>query len=545
MGAYHDRLAEALVGGAQERFVAALSERAASLLATSVANPDEYRLLNRLSPLSAMALWAEWEPSVTAECRAAWEEAVADEDEAIVSSLTRWMGERAHETGYAANVAAEAARGMSEIMLRENVALGTAFEREWYAAVGEAVTRVESGDSRARVLEEVSAKLARAGLETIDYKTGASTAVDAALRRHVVTQANQARNDLLWRRMDEWGCDLVFTSAHYGARPTHEVWQGKAYSRSGKSSRYPSLVEATGYGTAAGLCGVNCRHTMTPYVEGYSKLPDTDWSAQERLTGMTSGEYYAATQAQRRLESEVRATKREVAFGEEAGADMTAARVRLGKLQVRLKVHCESSGLRRDYSRERAYGLPSGSQPRALKAAATVGKVLGKGAGGVAPGEMRLCQGVFVDRRDREQTEAFVTETLQVLVGFDVEHAVVVQRDGRVFHAVGTADAVTLEGAELDGAIVMHNHPVVYGDPYSFGKDDYDSLRNNPGMTLLMACSGGYRYEMKAGPRIAEVGYDEAVLMVDPSEASKDDFQHLVMRSLNDLKAVRYRRKEL
>lgn len=370
MGAYHDRLAEALVGGAQERFVAALSERAASLLATSVANPDEYRLLNRLSPLSAMALWAEWEPSVTAECRAAWEEAVADEDEAVVSSLTRWIGEKAHETGYAANVAAEAARGMSEIMSRENVALGTAFEREWYAAVGEAVTRVESGDSRARVLEEVSAKLARAGLETIDYKTGASTAVDAALRRHVVTQANQARNDLLWRRMDEWGCDLVFTSAHYGARPTHEVWQGKVYSRSGKSSRYPSLVEATGYGTAAGLCGVNCRHTMTPYVEGYSKLPDTDWSAQERLTGMTSGEYYAATQAQRRLESEVRATKREVAFGEEAGADMAAARVRLGKLQGRLKAHCESSGLRRDYERERAYGLPSGSQPRALKAVA-------------------------------------------------------------------------------------------------------------------------------------------------------------------------------
>ena len=97
-------------------------------------------------------------------------------------------------------------------------------------------------------------------------------------------------------------------------------------------------------------------------------LPGADWSAQERLTGMTSGEHYAATQAQRRLESEVRAIKREVAFGEEAGADMTAARVRLGKLQGRLKAHCESNHLRRDYERERAYGLPSGSQPRALKA---------------------------------------------------------------------------------------------------------------------------------------------------------------------------------
>ena len=114
-------------------------------------------------------------------------------------------------------------------------------------------------------------------------------------------QANQAKNDLLWRRMDEWGCDLVFTSAHYGARPTHAVWQGKVFSRSGRSSKYPPLVESTGYGTAAGLCGVNCRHTMTPYVEGKSKLPDTEWAKQERLTGMTSSEYYGAAQAQRRL----------------------------------------------------------------------------------------------------------------------------------------------------------------------------------------------------------------------------------------------------
>ncbi len=274
-------------------------------------------------------------------------------------------------------------------------------------------------------------------------------------------------------------------------------------------------------------------------------LPDTDRSAQERLTGMTSGEYYAAAQAQRRLESEVRAAKREVAFGEEAGADMTAARVRLGKLQGKLKAHCESNHLRRDYSRERAYGLPSGSQPKALKAVATVGKVLGKGAGGVAPGEMRLCQGVLVDRRDKEQTEAFVTETLRALVGFDVEHAVIVQKDGRVFHAVGSEDAVSIEGVDLDGAIVMHNHPVAYGDPYSFGKDDYDSLRSNPGMTLLMACSGGYRYEMKAGPRIAEVGYDEAERRLPIVEIGEEDLQHLVMRSLDELEAIRYRRKNL
>ncbi len=387
-------------------------------------------------------------------------------------------------------------------------------------------------------------RLAKLGITTIDYKSGVSTSVDAALRRHLVTQANQARNDVLWRRMDEWGCDLVYTTAHYGARPTHAVWQGKVFSRSGRSAKYPPLVESTGYGTAAGLCGVNCRHRMVPYVEGASRPPSTDYSEQERLTGMTSGEYYAAAQVQRRLESAVRAAKREVAVGEAAGADVTAGRVRLGELQARLRGHCEASGLRRDYARERAYGVP-GAQPRALKAVASVRKVLGRGAEGVAPGELRLCSGVLVDRRDKGKTETFVTETLRALAGFDVEHAVVVQRDGRVFHAVGNAGAVTIEGADLAGAIVMHNHPTVLGESYSFGKDDYEALRNNPGMTLMLACSGGYRYEMKAGPRITEVGYDEAEGRLSIFEMGKEDLQHLIMRSLDELEAIRYRRKNL
>ena len=50
---------------------------------------------------------------------------------------------------------------------------------------------------------------------------------------------------------------------------------------------------------------------------------------------------------------------------------------------------------------------------------------------------------------------------------------------------------------------------------------------------------------MKAGPRIAEVGYDEAEMRLPLADIGKEDLQHLVMRSLNDLKAIRYRRKDL
>lgn len=366
MADLYDRLAADIVNGAQESWVSALTRLAAESLANACENPDEFRLLSRVSPLGAMRLWAEWEGRVTSGVESAWREAMAEEDDEIVSTLTRRLGGRSYETGYAANVAASAARGMAEIMRRENIALAASAEREWYAATAEAVLRVEGGDSPRRAIEDAVSRLAKLGITTIDYRSGVSTSVDAALRRHLVTQANQARNDVLWRRMDEWGCDLVYTTAHYGARPTHAVWQGKVFSRSGRSAKYPPLVEATGYGTAAGLCGVNCRHRMVPYVEGASKLPDTDYSEQERLTGMTGGEYYAATQAQRRLEAAIRATKREVSVGEAAGADMTACRVRLGELQSKLRAHCREHHLRRDYGRELAYGVP-GAQPRALR----------------------------------------------------------------------------------------------------------------------------------------------------------------------------------
>ena len=360
-----DDLASALVGGAQEEYVAELTLRLAKMLEAGVDNPDEFARIARLARADALAVWAEHEGRVSEACRQAFEDALAEEDSLIVEGLEAYRPGAAYDTAYGAAVAAEAARGMGEILRRQNVALADAMADAWYRVTADAVARWESGESRRAVMERACAALADAGLETVDYRSGVRTSVDAAIRRHLVTQWNQASNDLLMRRMDEWGLDLVFTSAHFGARPEHAVWQGKVFSRSGSSDRYPDLVQATGYGTVTGLCGANCRHTMTPYVEGYSKLPDTDWSAQERETGMTSDEYYEATQRQRRYEAAIRRTKREIAVGREMGLDMVDKRVLLGRQQARVRQWCAERGLRRDYGRERAYGV--GSQPRALK----------------------------------------------------------------------------------------------------------------------------------------------------------------------------------
>lgn len=365
----YDDLAERVVHGAQERFVAELTERLVEMLRAGVAEPDRYAVALAAAHAECMGVWARWEGRVSAEVEAAFREALGQADEEIVESLAAAHSDgvspllRAQATAAAVDAIGEAARATASIVRRQNVALSQTAPDAYYAALGEALTRLEMGEGREAVMARAMAAMADAGIETVDYRSGRRTTIDAAVRRHVVTQQSQCRADLLERRMDEWGHDLVFTSSHYGARPTHAVWQGRVFSRTGATPGYRTLAEGTGYGSPAGLCGCNCRHSFFPYTK-QTKLPSRDFSAQEARTGLTSDEYYAATQRQRAYEREVRKVKREVGLGQRDGHDMAAQRMRLGVLQRRLREHCEANALRRDYSRERAYGVAG--QPRAL-----------------------------------------------------------------------------------------------------------------------------------------------------------------------------------
>ena len=163
-----DDLAAELVGGAQEEFVADLTLRLARMLRRGVENPDLLGQLGRLSREEALAVWAEWEGRVTGGCRAAFEEAMAEEDERIVGALRALSPSVAYDTAYGSMVAAEAARGVGEILRRQNVALCDAMADSWYRITADAVTRVESGEGLRAAMERACAALADAGLETVE-----------------------------------------------------------------------------------------------------------------------------------------------------------------------------------------------------------------------------------------------------------------------------------------------------------------------------------------------------------------------------------------
>lgn len=368
-----EEIAVRLVGGAQSAYVQELSYFFLNLLDEVVRTNGaiirgreiaDFERLSRLSREEALAIYYKYRPAIDKQTREVLKNALKKTDDALVGQFVRAMGSRRHMTNLATIIAAQTAQGMNEVLERQNIALAKDQAALWYDVTAEAIARHQAGEPTRAVMERGVTRLANSGLETIDYISGTKTTIDAALRRHIVSQANQARNRLLMQRMDEWEWDLVFVDAHFGARPSHAEWQGKVYSRSGRSTEYPSLVDVTGYGTVTGLCGANCYHYMTPYVPGYSELPDMDYSEQERITGMTSDEYYAATQKQRRYERLIRSQKREISYLQEVRADAVKQRIRLGELQDKLRQFTHDNHLRRDYERERAWAVSK--QPTAL-----------------------------------------------------------------------------------------------------------------------------------------------------------------------------------
>lgn len=250
------------------------------------------------------------------------------------------------------------------------------FENMLDAAYNKVVT---GGFSYQQAIKSGVSGLTQKGIASIIYPTGHFDYMDVAFRRALLTGVNQTAAELQLHRMDELGTDLVETTAHYGARTApmtgpanHAWWQGRWFSRSTKSSKYPDFITNTGYGTGEGLCGWNCRHSFFPVIEGLSdRAYDLDTLRQYNNKMVTyNGEsmnLYDATQKQRHIERQIRRWKREDAAMAVAGnteSNPTAkaeffarswfAHDKVLEWQAQQRDFIAQTGLGRDYFRERA-----------------------------------------------------------------------------------------------------------------------------------------------------------------------------------------------
>lgn len=195
----------------------------------------------------------------------------------------------------------------------------------------------------------------------VTYPSGHKDSIEVAARRAVLTGVNQTTGKLQVARMDEMGCEFVETTAHGGARPSHAEWQGRRFHRGGavdyKGRHYPDFEAATGYGTGAGLCGWNCRHT---FFAVFPELGDPPQWTQEQLRELNArdiewnGKKYTAyeiSQMQRARERNVRRWKKRYLAEDAAGLDTTDSAVRLKAARQSLAEFAQATGGRVDSAR--------------------------------------------------------------------------------------------------------------------------------------------------------------------------------------------------
>lgn len=143
----------------------------------------------------------------------------------------------------------------------------------------------------------------------IQYPSGAKRSVESAVRTNILTSLNQTYTELELERGKELGWDLYEVSAHGGARPEHAQWQGKIYTEK-------ELRDICGYETVTGLCGVNCRHTFSPYYKGstrtYSSKDLRDYKNEKVTYNGQEISKYNASQMQRAMERNIRNNKKEI-----------------------------------------------------------------------------------------------------------------------------------------------------------------------------------------------------------------------------------------
>lgn len=254
--------------------------------------------------------------------------------------------------------------------------------------------------------------LSKDGVGAIRYPSGKVDSIEVAVRRAVVTGVNQTSLRLQDTRADEMGSDLVEVSAHAGARPEHAVWQGGIYSRSGKSTKYPGLVETTGYGTGAGLGGWNCSHSYRPWFEGMPRTYSEDMLEEYNAKNI---EYdgkklteYEALQEQRYIERNIRRWKREEAAMSAAGLDASEATAKVREWNRKHRYFLEQTGLKADGTRV-IVGVHSAQRQKEIAIRAELKELGFRGKMNIIPKQINVDMLGFDDKHINGEREHNVT----------------------------------------------------------------------------------------------------------------------------------------
>ena len=203
---------------------------------------------------------------------------------------------------------------------------------------------VTGGTDYNSAIRKVVTQMTNSGLRVVDYASGHTNRADVAARRAVLTGVNQITAQVSEHNAEKLDTEYFEVSWHPCARPDHQTWQGRVFSKK-------ELGTVCGYGTVTGLCGANCLHTFHPFIPGVSeRLYPDDWLEEQNKREAQTKEWngkqlnaYEQTQQQRKMETAMRAQRQKIRLLEEAGADKDDIMLEKAKYQGQLNEYKQFS----------------------------------------------------------------------------------------------------------------------------------------------------------------------------------------------------------
>lgn len=148
-------------------------------------------------------------------------------------------------------------------------------------------------------------------------------------------------------------------------------------------------------------------------------------------------------------------------------------------------------------------------------------------------------KGTFIEKIDLENVDKKIQEYEEQIRYMKLEYAVIIDNEGNIYAYEGTKTNLDITDRELNNTIITHNHPEIG----SFGKDDFELLKNNKKIKELRAVDSEYDYSLKLLKDIDVTYNDIYVEGAQLAFETGDEIQHCTMEALKERGYIKYERR--
>lgn len=218
---------------------------------------------------------------------------------------------------------------------------------------------VNGGKTLERAIDDNIYQQVAKGIPTgLVNKRGAVLSLEGYSRLCIQTAVNRTFEDIRMNAMSDYGVTLGLYSIHLASRQAcapiqHQVINLVPRESPDYNDKYDSIYNH-GYGEPGGCRGCNCKHYITPFVDGVSSVPDNPFPNLTPGQAVKNGKIQAK---QRGYERAIRQAKKQLAMAkrlkDEQGIKHYQELIRNRQARLRQLVN-DNDFLFRDYSREQA-----------------------------------------------------------------------------------------------------------------------------------------------------------------------------------------------